>query len=169
VKGRMASQLIFVIGLILISAAVAHAGAGGGAGAAGTALTTGFECYFVYKGAPSNQVVDISDGEFGLDAHQNVVTQSVHLGSTQMMCTPVQVEQDGTDVTIDPTPGPRHLKCYNIPSPDSFNPTGPGPTFGSAELHDPFGVETVTMTSSKFLCLPATTGLCDKPAGCPAP
>jgi hypothetical protein len=135
-----------VLGLILISAAVAHAGAGGGA--ATSALKTPFECYAVFRGlVPANPTVTIDDSEFST-GQENAI-----LGKVEFLCTPVEVSQGGTALGIPENAG--HLACYSIPQTDTVTPaTNP-------EVSDPLQTAILTLSKSRYLCLPAITGACD--------
>jgi hypothetical protein len=152
VKPRIVSRVTLVVGLILISAVVAHAGSGGGGVA--SALKTPFECYAVFRGpAPQNPTVDISDSEFGTD--QTAAT----LGNVAFVCTPVEVSQGGSPLGVPDNAA--HLTCYSIPQTDTVVPAT------NAVVNDPLLPidQALTVSKSRYLCLPALTGDCDLGCG----
>jgi hypothetical protein len=147
VKPRIVSRVTLVVGLILISAVVAHAGSGGGGAA--SALKTPFECYAVFRGpAPQNPTVDISDSEFGTG-------QTATLGNVALVCTPVEVFQGGSALGVPENAA--HLTCYSIPQTDTVAPAT------NAVVNDPLLPidQALTLSKSRYLCLPAITDECD--------
>ena len=156
VKGKVFSNVLLAIALVVSSAAVAHAGAGSGSGL----LVTLFNCYVIEDGANSPYVLTLND-QFGTRNH-------VHVGKARLLCTPTTpgdfVDKDGLPIPNegalvergpeltfvdqgDPNFG--HLKCYDA-APRHANGREP-----IVKITDPFGQETVELEKSRFLCAPA--------------
>jgi hypothetical protein len=120
---KVVSRALAVIGVLAMSATVAHAGGGQGGG---SPVLNAFQCYLIDGDRPQTHVLNLAD-QFGS-------RQNVQVGRARLLCT-AAVGTHPTDpfFTFDPLPEGAtgdHFKCYTI------SPLERG-TNGRLRLYDP--------------------------------
>jgi hypothetical protein len=138
-KGRIVSQVVAVIGLIVLSVTVAQAGSGSG----GQALTLWFECRSINGGTNVGDNVSILDPSGAPVLEPNAI-----VGMSVLACRQVQVQLKGSPGVLPAFTGD-HLKCYTLAvqgKSDTSNFT----------FTDAFGTEqNITVLGSRYLCATA--------------
>ena len=127
-KVKAVSRALVVIGVLALSATVAHAGGGPGGGAN---VINPFQCYLIDGDQPPHgmDVLNIAD-QFGM-------RENVQVGRARLLCTPVTATKpDGTQFDPAPLIGD-HLTCYTI------SPFQRGP-LGRISLYNPDAVVDLT-------------------------
>ena len=127
---------LLMAGMMTLSALPAQAG--GGAGGGGTSFVA-FQCYLVTGADKAGRVVNLTD-QFG-------TTENVRVERARMLCTPTTGELVTGELDDISSITPDHVKCYSI-----IPNTNPNL---DAQVTDQFGVETLEVKKTSFLCMPA--------------